>query len=63
MKKENLLSRAEMKKITGGDPPTVWMCRDTNYFDISCHVTQSECNFYCSMVNGGTCQETYGQCS
>lgn len=60
MNKENLLSKAEMKKITGGDPPTVWVCNDVAY---NCHTTYSECAFYCQNVYEGFCQEVYGYCS
>ncbi len=61
MKKENLLSKAEMKKITGGDPPKIWTCHNTYNDVISCHVTQSECIFYCDGVLHG-CHEEYGYC-
>ena len=60
MKKANLLSRAEMKKITGGDPPTVWICY---YYDIasSCHNNSYDCYNFCN-GHAQTCVEYYGYC-
>lgn len=58
MKKLNLLSKAEMKKVMGGNPAWAATCTDPITGSAICYNTISYCTQYC--MDGWVCQVNFG---
>lgn len=61
MKKANLMSKLEMKKITGGVPSWSATCTEPFTGVKHCLSTIQACNLYCqNFFNGTSCEINYG---